>query len=388
MKLCFICPGLEPGKNAVGDYTVEIARRLVALGWSVAIIALADRHVTTRCAGERAGCETVRFPKSSAWSKRWECMRKALASLQPDWISLQWVAFGYQDKGLPVGFGRQFRKITGRVPVHVMCHEIWVCADGTGSLKNRLYSRLQREVHRRCFRALAPACVHTHALPYAQALKRMGQPAKILPLGSNVHGKSDLEANSAQEGPVTGEELAFIVFGNTPSEWQADFALQTLGRECRRTGKQGILWFAGKGGPEGAALDALVASGKRFGVRVESLGFLGRERLVFYLSHAHAGLATVPFALWQKSSAVAAMRTCGLPVLFSRFDGAWRQDWLPPWEKGFFRLEAGIVEQVIQAKTNGGPDLWKTAVSQFLADLENCGNSGKGEYGEVERRSQ
>ncbi len=377
MKICFVCPGLEPGKDAVGDYTVEIARRLQAQGWSVTIIALADRDVDATTEGERGGCRTLRFPKASAWTTRWAQLEEAVGGIHPDWISLQWVAFGYQDKGLPLSFGARLRQIAGAIPLHVMCHEIWVCADGAGSLKSRLYSCLQREVHRRCFKALAPACLHTHALPYAQALKRIGQPAKILPLGSNVHAQSgDVVCCASSElGSASNGDLIFIVFGNTPPEWNAMFAVQMLGQECQRLGRQGILYFAGKGGPEGSALAELVAHGEKTGIRVENLGFLERESILAYMDSAHAGLATVPFALWQKSSAVAAMRTSGLPVLFSRFDGAWPEDWLPSWEAGFFRLEAGVMEQVIEARADSGPDLWEAAMRQLLADLESDHNS-------------
>lgn len=377
MKICFVCPGLEPGKDAVGDYTLQIARRLLAQGWSVTIIALADRYVDASTGGERDGCRTLRFPKASSWTTRWAQLEEAVGECQPDWISLQWVAFGYQDKGLPLSFGARLRQIAGAIPLHVMCHEIWVCADGAGSLKSRLYSCLQREVHRRCFKALAPACLHTHALPYAQALKRIGQPAKILPLGSNVHAQSGdvVYGASSELGSASNGDLIFIVFGNTPPEWNATFAVQMLGQECQRLGRQGILYFAGKGGPEGSALAELVAHGEQTGIRVENLGFLERERILAYMDSAHAGLATVPFALWQKSSAVAAMRTSGLPVLFNRFDGAWPKDWLPTWEAGFFRLEAGVMEQVIEAKADSGPDLWEAAMRQFLADLESDHNS-------------
>lgn len=380
-NICFICPGLEPGKDAVGDYTVELARRVAHTGYNVSIVALADRYVNVCCKGHRAACRTLRLPNKSTWRLRWQHFADYVREVQPQWVSLQWVAFGYQDKGLPLGFGRRLRQIVGDIPVQLMCHEIWVCADGTGSLKNRLYSRLQREVHRRCFRALAPACVHTHALPYAQALKRIGQSAKILPLGSNVHRKSDLVANSAQESSWIGEKLTFIVFGNTPPEWDAVRAVTTLSQECQRIGRRGILYFAGKGGPTGTALESLIALGKGLGLRVENLGFLEGDRVQAYLAQAQAGLATVPFALWQKSSAVAGMRTSGLPVLFTRFDGAWPKDCLPPWEAGFFRLKAGIMEQVLQARTNAGPDLWQASVRQFLADLRNDSPPAKTERG-------
>jgi hypothetical protein len=131
MNLLFICPGLEPGKDAVGDYTVEIARRVANAGWNVSIIALADQHVDVRSEGLRAGCQTIRLPKKSSLALRCKQLADYVKETKPDCMSLQWVSFGYQDKGLPLTLGRRLRNAIGDVPVQVMCHEIWVRADGS-----------------------------------------------------------------------------------------------------------------------------------------------------------------------------------------------------------------------------------------------------------------
>jgi hypothetical protein len=370
MNLLFICPGLEPGKDAVGDYTVEIARRVANAGWNVSIIALADQHVDVRSEGLRAGCQTIRLPKKSAWNLRWQQLTDYVKETKPDWVSLQWVAFGYQDKGLPLTLGRRLRNAIGDIPVQVMCHEIWVRADGSGSLKERLYSHLQRIVHRRVFNALRPTLVHTHAEPYRKALGSIGLFTSILPLASNIHGDESNDLQVAEEPPYDlTRELAFIVFGHTPAEWDALAVMKKLGSACKRMDKKALLLFVGKGGPSGHALQNLIRRGVEVGVTVESLGFLKAERVRYYMRYAHAGLATVPFALWQKSGAVAAMRASGLPVIFSRFDGAWRDDWLPSWEPGFMLCEEHLVKNMPHARNGYTHIFWPEVAKRFLADL-------------------
>lgn len=366
MKLLFITPGLEPGKDAVGDYTIEIARRLLRSGYSVSIISIADRHIDIRNEGLRAGCKTIRLPKRSEWNSRWKQLKEYVQENKPGWVSLQWVAFGYQDKGLPVLFGRHLRDAIGMTPTHIMCHEIWVEADGSTSFKGRVYSQLQREVHRRCFKALRPVCIHTTTEPYKRALESIGLSADILPLGSNIHG-DEYQMHAAH---ASDDALTFIVFGNTPPEWDVKPVIQTIAKASSLMNRKALLWFSGKGGPSEEELQSLVNYSVELGVKVKSLGFLEAQSIVEYMNRADVGLATVPFALWQKSSAVAAMRTCGLPVVFSRFDGQWPEEWLPKWEDGFFRLSESDIAQAVSLKMNALNDPWKVANHRLLKEIE------------------
>ncbi|HAV12556.1 MAG TPA: hypothetical protein DCX06_03515 [Opitutae bacterium] len=372
MKLLLICTSVEPGRDAVGDYTVAFSNALSKSGVMCNIVAVADSYVVSSSEEVREGCRVLRLPKSSSWNERWEALSLYVKAVNPDWISLQWVAFGYHDKGLPLNLGRRLRETIGELPVHVMCHEIWIKADGTGTLKERLYSRLQRAVHRRVFRDLRPSCVHTHAEPYRKALGSIDIKSNILPLASNIHGHGNhaFKVIADEAIQASNNELRFIVFGNTPPEWNASEVIQIVGLACQRMNKKARLWLLGKGGMDEQTLQSVVESGNEVGVTVESLGFLETDSALSYMCQADVGLATVPFALWQKSSAVATMRSCGLPVVFSRFDGDWSDDCLPHWEDGFFRLEEDAIVEVANRKKSDGVDMWQEAARRFLHTVD------------------
>ena len=94
-NICFICPGLEPGKDAVGDYTVALSQSLVKHGVDCHIIAIADHYVTSHSEGSRAGCRILRLPKKSDWYLRRRQLAGHVSKIEPKWVSLQWVAFGH-----------------------------------------------------------------------------------------------------------------------------------------------------------------------------------------------------------------------------------------------------------------------------------------------------
>src|ERR1022692_2576923 len=49
-----------------------------------------------------------------------------LYPFNPNWVSLQFVPFGFHPKGLPFGLPRHLMSIIGSRPLHWMFHELWV----------------------------------------------------------------------------------------------------------------------------------------------------------------------------------------------------------------------------------------------------------------------
>lgn len=379
LRIQFLCSSLEPGLDAVGDYTLCLAKACLQHGVTVQVLALGDQHCEILRDDKVSGVSTVRLPATVAPGFHRDKVREIVGEFQPDVVSLQFVAYGFHHKGLPWKLGSQLWACLGDLPIHIMFHEIWIGAERGASLKHRLVGALQKLVHRRMVSQLQPFCVHTHAEPYRRALIQAGIEPRSLPLPSNVPyvGNPDygfIREQMAAAGIVVDgarrEDLAvFLVFGHVPPEWNPDLLLRQLGDFWGRSGRKPVLFFCGRGGLDDKRREEVWECAGRYGVNCVSAGFLQAEQVSAVMQFADFGVATVPFALWQKSGVVAAMGAHGLPVIFTRFDGDWSQDWLPPWESDFLRCDEHLVERLVECPRSTSRDRWPEVVKSFLSDV-------------------
>lgn len=113
MRLAFICSSLEPGRDGVGDYTRRLAGELVRQGHPSIAVALNDPHISKTVFElqeiEGVSISVLRLPIVMPWSKRVIEARNWLEAFNPDWISLQFVPFGFHRRGLCFGLGNRSR---------------------------------------------------------------------------------------------------------------------------------------------------------------------------------------------------------------------------------------------------------------------------------------
>jgi hypothetical protein len=171
VKITFICSSLEPGRDGVGDYTRVLGAALTDRGHAVQLVALHDRHVRTAAQSGGGGTAALRLPASAAWSTRVAAARRFVDDFAPDWVSVQFVAYGFQDRGHVFGLGPRLRAIAAGRPRHLMFHELWTGGRGA-TLRQRAEGIVQKQLTLRFARDLAPAVVHTHAPPYVVMLRR------------------------------------------------------------------------------------------------------------------------------------------------------------------------------------------------------------------------
>jgi len=229
-KILFICSSLEPGKDGVGDYTRKLAAALIQRGYPAAIIAVNDRHMSpgdiweTQQEDENIAVPVLRMSSSLSWNGRLRSANKFADAFAADWISLQYVPFGYHLKGLPFGLGKRSNRIGKDKQWHIMFHELSVNRDE--SLKFRLWAFLQVRIIRSLLKTLSPALVTTNTGIYKARLEEMGYAVKILPLFSNIRYAA--ETNSDQFSCIIPEFIrtnrdGFIIgtlFGSfDPKSW-------------------------------------------------------------------------------------------------------------------------------------------------------------------------
>jgi hypothetical protein len=105
IKILFLCGSAEPGKDGVGDYTRCLCGELNRTGHEAQILSLCDKQatgfVTQTQVSEKTAVTVRRIPIATSNKQRLVWTQEILKNETSDWISLQFVTFSYDPKGLP-----------------------------------------------------------------------------------------------------------------------------------------------------------------------------------------------------------------------------------------------------------------------------------------------
>src|SRR5262245_52168118 len=103
MNVAIICSSAEPGRDGVGDYSVRLGVALAPGGHHRALV-IAERDPAVPGAhpvnGERDGIPVLRLPASLPNAQRGRALAEALARFEPDWVIVQFVCWGFADRGV------------------------------------------------------------------------------------------------------------------------------------------------------------------------------------------------------------------------------------------------------------------------------------------------
>lgn len=194
---------MEPGKDGVGDYTRKLACALNKNGHAAAIISINDRRLGEGNLWEGVqtdeGVETkvLRLSSLITWNERMHEARNWIDNFNPEWLSLQYVPFGFHLKGLPFKLQNKLKQLTDNHHWHIMFHELSV--NRFESLKFRLWSYLQIRIIRSLLHSIKPEVIHTNTVLYQKRLSEMGFNATVLPLFSNISREADFEEKSFEK---------------------------------------------------------------------------------------------------------------------------------------------------------------------------------------------
>jgi len=334
MRLAFFCGSLEPGRDGVGDYTRRLAAECIRLGHPCVIVALNDlpveRPVFESQMVEDVSILVLRLSSLSPWNERIAEARQWIGAFHPDWMSLQFVCFGYHRRGLCSGLGKRLAAIHPTAVWQIMFHELWLGLEANASLKHRLWGALQRSIILDLVRRLHPRIIHTQTGAYQQVLRRENISASLLPLFGNISP----EPGDAWEALLAPPVLAAVggspdrnqfylagVFGTVHPEWSAQKNVDLLLPLAQRAGRRLVLVFFGKNHLAPQALNQLKLT-LRGQATVIALGEKSGPEISQILQTLDLGLATSSRQVIQKSGTVAAMLEHGLQVLVTRDD--WR----------------------------------------------------------------
>lgn len=304
MRLIFLCGSLAPGRDGVGDYTRRLASELIRQGHQASIIALNDRLIysTIETIQETDGIAVpvLRLPATLVAKVRFARANSYIEKFNPEWLSLQYVPFSFQEKGLPWDLGSRLKKIGKGRKWHVMFHELWVGMNSEASYKLKIWGLMQQFILKKTLQQLEPELIHTQTKVYQFQLSKLGFKANYLPLFGNIPFLNRRFKKKSNEK----NELSFIIFGSIHYGAPiVEFAKQV--KEYSVKNKIKIkLTFIGRCGAEQAIW---IKAWQEQGLAYKVLGEQPSEKISEVLSQGDLGITTTPLLLAEKSGTVAAM---------------------------------------------------------------------------------
>ncbi len=317
MKIIFLCGSLEPGRDGVGDYTRRLAIEMIKQGHEIAAISLNDWYVTKEFFGiqhaENINLQVLRLPSSYSSDQRFTRAKQWIDHLNPEWLSLQFVNFAFNLRGLHFGLGKKLAFIGNGRKWHIMFHELWVGMAVEAKAKHIIWGKVQRKLIKSLILKLKPSVIHTQSQLYLAQLTRLGFKAEYLPLFSNIPKIQHASVYVDDDFKTTKDNgISFVVFGTIqPLSPVEQFAKEASDFAKSNHVKISFI-FIGRNGSE---LEHWVSVLKEENLLVELVGEQSPEKISAILSQASMGISTSSIAYIEKSGTVVAMREHGLPVI-------------------------------------------------------------------------
>ena len=361
MKVVFICSSLEPGRDGVGDYTRLLAGEIIKQGNLAAIVSVNDKYVDAVTIGRQEvngiKVSVMRIPSGLAYNKWLVDARAWVDGLNPEWLSLQFVPFGFHPKGLPFNLSKQLLFLSGDRKWHIMFHELWVGIAREESKKLHYWGLLQRAIIRSLLLKVKPSVIHTQTLLYQKLLDKLGFKAQLLPLFGNIPVvESQLDK--------TTNEISLVVFGLIHSGAPIHSFAREAAEYSRNNNVNIKLTFIGRCGAEQERWAEIWRSES---LELDIMAEQSAEKISAILSNSSMGISATALAVIEKSGTFAAMHDHKLAVI------SVSKPWNPigitglKTQDGIVEYSIGNFESCIKADLKSNP----LSLTKIVADLTN-----------------
>ncbi len=334
MVILFLTSGLEPGKDGVGDYTRQMAAECIRQKHSCYLLALNDAYVSYPVEStdfvDGIPILILRLPSCMAWQERVRLAVEFRARWPIDWISLQFVCYGFNRRGVVWNMARYFKPIVAGNPLHIMFHETWIGVEKSPSVKEFIVGRIQRFYIHKLLSQLKPRLVTTSNLFYASLLQGIGIDAIETPLFGNIPvfpPETELHIPEAlsragvcdAQGLHPGRRIG-LFFGAIHPGSKVENFMGILASAPKKTGYRGCLISAGRKGHIGEAIWKKLENEYGHIIDFISLGECTPRQIATLMQIADFGLISTPWHLIGKSSSTTTMFDHGLPVIVTNDD--------------------------------------------------------------------
>lgn len=301
MRIIFFCGSAKPGNDGVGDYSRRLCGELIRLGHVAQILSLCDFHIASYISEiqEVDGTEILvdRVPSLLSNKKRFKRSQEIINNFQPDWISLQFVPYSFNPKGMPFWLPTFLSKLKGHHQWHIMFHELWLGIDIESSFKHKCIGQLQQLIINKIIHTISPKRIHTQNRLYQYFLQSHSIVADILPICSNI--------------PCTAVKnkvklfTQFVLFGTIHSGAPLKDFIDDLVKKKNKFSKPIKFILIGSNGTELTNFKRVLDSSS---ICYEILGWQSEKVISQVLIDSDYGISTTPYFQTEKSGTYAAYR--------------------------------------------------------------------------------
>ena len=381
MNIILLCASMEPGRDGVGDYTRRLAANLQNRNHSVLVVALHDKFLQDISVleqdSEGISVPVVRVPATMPAKQRINYLAQLHQVKQADWVSIQFVNFGFNKYGLPFELLKLPGVLNAKIKFHIMFHELW-CGMGVSSgLKEKVLGQAQKLFIKAFIYALKPSKIFTSIVRYGRFLNTIGQNAGIVPIYSNISvnaaNETELQSfiNSGPLAEVIRHQSELLILGffgtiyNCPGLWHL---LESAGKAAASLNKK--LFVLNIGHNRNSTL--LDDVGAKYYYQT---GSVSPETINGLMKLVNVGVVTTPADSIDKSGTAIAWLERSTPVLIPAAD----QTYQPVQkERGIYQAQTHEdILQAIQYKAqNRNADPVTEVADVYLKNFE-AANHGK-----------
>lgn len=310
-SVLFLAPGICPASGGVADYCRLLAGALADYGVECHLASWSESEGTVR-AESVAGTLFLHEAGSSVASKAAR-LRGYLDEHDIDWVSVQFVNFGFGKRGLIPGLASALARTVQQRRVHLFLHELWVRDHRGTNWRHRLLGAWQKRQLLRLVKALQPEQVWTSIDFYVRQLARDGVHASAVPIFGNIPVTTARADDWIMQrlGGGSREDHWFVgLFGTIDRGWPFDAVVP---RMLSLSGEKKVVFVLfGKNGD----VDRFVRYVRSLpGAELISLGPLDEETVDRVINSMDVALVTTPAGGVFKSSSAVAFLERGVPTV-------------------------------------------------------------------------
>ncbi|MDQ1166737.1 glycosyltransferase [Flavobacterium sp. SORGH_AS_0622] len=301
MDILFICGSAEIGNDGVGDYTRRLCGMLIRSGHQAQILALCDQQITffttENQIAEQTPVTVHRIPVIADHNERLVLLQSVIKDLEPDWISLQYVPYSFNPKGLPFWLPSYLKKIRGNHKWHIMFHELWLGIDSESSIRHKVIGKLQQVIAKKIVHNTKTHSINTQNKLYQFFLQSQNITAEVLPICGNI----PLTAVKKE----TQEFTQFVLFGTIHNGAPFKDFVDDLMKTSNTFSKPLKFVFIGNNGPQLTNCTKIL---QNYNIEYEVLGIQAENVISQVLLDSDFGISTTPYFQTEKSGVYAAYK--------------------------------------------------------------------------------
>lgn len=328
-RFLFICGGLEPGKDGIGDYARRLASGLAAYGHRSLLISFGDEYAPEKTLDSAQGEEVdgitiCRFRGSLVEHMVFETANTILNNFSPSLISVQYNPYSFNPKGVPFRFLFALKRLANNLPVHIVFHELWAFFAFPIPLRSKFYAPFQKQAVLFLMRELNVVSSYTSNEFYQNMLSSLGIASSLSPVFSNIRIASSNRLDSAKFPPlpeaVFSNYAAKIgIFGNQVGKFSNSKFNQLIDKIGILNGQVLLIVIGNQTKRTNSFVDKVVSM-MPCTTHLYYSGFLSERYISILLQEIDFALTTYPYELAGKSGALAAVCEHGKPIFFVGID--------------------------------------------------------------------